>query len=162
MEDIPGALEQYIEDMRKAGLSADKGVHFLFFIADAGFRNNENARVMKALNSLKDLGVIMVMCQLSQDSSLQKMVRRAQECFQDAGQYIKLKGVDQLGSIAASVTQSIQASLFRSGTVTSVTASVGSTIDTIRKVATLQDDHGSLKKTEDLVKLSVMGAEAVD
>jgi hypothetical protein len=152
-EDIPKALERYIVDMKKAELSAHKGVHFLFFIADAGFRNNETARVEAALQTLRKMGVIMVMCQVRSGSSLQTMVQQAQECFKGVGRYVELQGTGQLATIAASVTESIRASLFQSNVV-AVTASVGSTIDAIRKLAAFQRDNASLKKTEELAKLT--------
>jgi len=153
-EDIPKALERYVEDMRQSSLSAAKGVHFLFFIADAGFRENETSRVQDALETLKKLGVIMVMCQVrgKHSGSMRAMVRQAQECFKGEGQYIELQDVGQLATIAAGVTESIRASLFQSNNVVAVTASVGSTIDAIRKLATFQVDNASLKTTEDLVK----------
>lgn len=152
-EDIPQALEKWIADAKEAGLSADKGVHLLFFIADAGYRPNENARVMAALETLKKMGVVMVMCKVRGYGTMQTMMTRTAECFQSDGQYIALNGVGQLASIAASVTESIRASLFQSSTVKSVTASVGSTIDAIGKLARFQEDHDTLTKTKDLTAM---------
>ncbi|CAB9518227.1 expressed unknown protein (Partial), partial [Seminavis robusta] len=151
-EDIPQALEKFIDDMKTAGLSADKGVHMLFFIADAGYRSNEEHRMRAALEILKKLGVVLVMCKVRGGGSIQTLVDRSKECFQEDGQLILLGGVGQLASIAASVTESIRASLFQSSNVVSVTASVGSTIDAIAKLVNFQEDHEALKTNEELTK----------
>ncbi|KAL3905136.1 MAG: hypothetical protein SGARI_004602 [Bacillariaceae sp.] len=81
------------------------------------------------------------------------MVQRSKDCFQDVGQFIELDGVGRLAAIAASVTESIRASLFQDSNVVSVTASVGSTIESVRKLAAFQKDNKSLKKTEELAKM---------
>ena len=81
------------------------------------------------------------------------MVLRSAECFKGDGQFVELDGVGQLGSIAASVTESIRASLFQSGVVKSVTASVGGTIDAIAKLVRFQMDHDALKKGMELVDM---------
>ena len=151
-EDIPKALEKYIEDCKTACMSADHGVHVVFFIADAGFRRNEDARVVRALESLRKMGIVLTMCRVRGGPSLNTMVERAQTCFQEVGQFAELSGVGQLAAIASSVTESIRASLFESAVV-SVTASVGSTIDSLRKLASFQRDHASLKETEEFVAL---------
>lgn len=155
-EDIPRALEKLLEDIKKKGLSAEEGVHLVFFIADAGFRPNENARMQTALSALRELNVIMVMCKVRGGSSLSRLVDRQRDCFQDAGQYIELDGVGQLESIAASVTESIRASLFMSANVVSVTSSVGQTVDAIAQLVAFQNDHSVLKKTEELAAMPVV------
>lgn len=152
-EDIPLALERLLEEMKKRGLSAHERVNLVFFIADAGFRPNENARVQRALDSLKQLGVVMVMCRVRGGRNLQTFVDRLQDTFQGAGQYAEINGVGQLESIAASVTESIRASLFKSSNVVSVTASSGSTLDALRKLANFQADHAKLEETKELAKL---------
>jgi len=152
-EDVPAALEKLMDDMEVANLSADNGVHFVFFVADAGYRSNENERVTTLLTKASKLGVVMVMCPVRSYSygTIATLVTKNKEVFQP-GQYIKLGGVSQLSSIVSTVTESIRASLFDSGNVSSVTASVGETMEALSQLCKFQKDHASLKKIEELSK----------
>ena len=151
-EDIPQALEKYIGDFKAAGLSVDEGVHLVFFIADAGYRRNEQARVEAAVAKMKRMGIIMIICAARRwSSSLDLMRSTCEKAF--VGQYGQVNGVGQLSAIAATTTETIRASLFESSDIVSVTASVGSTIDSVRKLVTFQADHDAMKKTEVLAKL---------
>ena len=161
-EDIPAVLEKLIKDLEKAKLGADEGVHFVFFIADAGFRPDAEESVMRSLEKLKKMGIVMVMCPIRQHGTCKTLVAKNSEVFMGSGQYIELSGVGQLEAIATAVTESIRASLFKSGNVKSVTASVGQTLDAIRQLCSFQRDHDALKKVEELVEAPEVEVEEED
>lgn len=160
-EDVPAALEKLLGDMKAAGLSADEGVHFVFFIADAGYRPKENARVTGLLQELAALGTVMVMCPVRGGGTCRTLVAKNREVFHP-GQYIELGGVSQLDSIAAAVTESVRASLFQQGNVASVTASVGETMEAMAQLCSFQRDHKELERVEELAELPEEEEEAME
>lgn len=143
-EDIPAAFDKLLADMESVD-DLKETVHLLFFIADAGYRENEEERMTTLLHKLRDLDVVIVACPV-RGGAHENIFRRIQEVF--PGQHINVPRVSKLASIAATTTESIRASVFETGNISHITASVGDTFDSLSQLATFKEDTKSLKKVE--------------
>jgi len=168
-EDIPAAFELLLSDLDRFcdSVTASKGVvtpsvDFLFLIADAGFRNNELARMKRLSAELARRGIVFVLCPTRfHGRSSQATFQTLRDAFEPGGQLIELSNVGQLSDIAATVTGAIKASLFEAGNVVSVTSSVGGTVDALGQLCRLGADVDELKKIKELTAEKVEEEEPV-
>jgi len=149
-EDVPAAIEKLIYDIEIANISSDDCVHFLFVIADAGYRRNEEERMSKLLLRLRDLDIVLIMCPVRQ--SRDNFVAQVKNVFEPTGQFIKVADVSNISSIAAIVTESVRASLFQTGTLASITSSIGDNFESLVQLSNFQKDLTILKNVKAMTK----------
>jgi len=148
-EDVPAALETLIADIEASDISSEDCVHFLFVIADAGYRRNEEERMTRLMRKLRDLDIVVIMCPVRRCEGFVTQVRNI---FDPAGQFIKVSNVSDISSIAAIVTESVRASLFQTGTLASITSSIGENLDSLVQLSNFQKDLAKLKEVTELTK----------
>jgi len=149
-EDVPAAMEKLISDIEMANISSDECVHFLFVIADAGYRQNEEERMSKLLRKLRDLDIVLIMCPVREIED--NFIEEVKNVFEPAGQFIKVADVSNISSIAAIVTESVRASLFQTGTLASITSSIGDNFESLVQLSNFQKDLTILKNVKAMTK----------
>ena len=148
-EDVPAAIEKLLSDIDAAEISPES-IHFLFIIADAGYRSNEEQRMAKLMGKLRDLNIVVIMCPVRR--MCDDFVPKVKGVFYPAGQFIMVANDSDISSIAAIVTESVRASLSQTGTLASITTSIGENFESLVQLSNFQKDLTTLKNVEAMTK----------
>lgn len=150
-EDIPAALRKLEADLDQLPRPASGLVHFVFLIADAGFRPNEQDEMTRLSQSLADRGAVIVLCPCgTAGDSMARLRATLEAAFFPVGQYIMLPQVSLLADISAQVVGALRASLQGSSNLVAVTASRGATLDALSQLMVTRADHAELGRVKEL------------